>query len=256
MALLTLALTITVSSPAVARTTTDPDRAGDGAQGVTRGSMLVATRQLLDPNFAESVILMLESGPEGAVGVVVNRPTKLELRTVLPEVKGLSQRPDTVFLGGPVETFQLLLLVRSPSPPEQSVRVFRDVFVTASLDALSRAAKEPPGDLRFRLFAGYAGWAAGQLEAEIARGDWTVAPGDVEQVFAPAPERVWKALVEREGRWVGLDPDRAKAPRNGLRLARVAAYDGAPCGPDPDSSWASPRPARSLCSPERITLLR
>jgi putative transcriptional regulator len=216
--------------------------------------MLVATRQLLDPNFAEAVVLLLESGAEGAVGVVVNRPSKLELRSVLPDVKGLSQRRDTVFLGGPVEKGQLLLLVRSPSPPQQSVRVFRDVFVTASLDALNRAAAESPGDPRFRLFAGYAGWGAGQLEVEIARGDWIVLPGDVEQVFAPAPERIWESLVEREGRWVRLEPEGAKALRKRLQLARVPAYDTGPCESDPDASCPSAPWARSPCSPNRIAL--
>jgi putative transcriptional regulator len=176
-----------------------PDAAG-------KGRLLVASRQLQDPNFMETVILLLESGPSGAIGVVVNRPSELELRTVLPGVKGLSDRSDTVFLGGPVERFQLLLLVRASAPPKDSMRVFQDVFVTASLDALHRAAEETGQSVRFRLFAGYAGWASGQLESEIARGDWLVLPADAERVFASAPERIWSELVERDsGRWVRFD---------------------------------------------------
>lgn len=250
-----MALTLAVSSPAIARTTSARAELGcEGPQGVARGSMLVATRRLQDANFAESVVLVLESGADGAVGVVVNRPSKLELRSVLPEVKGLSQRSDPVFLGGPVQTFQLLLLVRAAEPPAQSMRVFRDVFVTASLDALNRAAADPPGDPRFRLFAGYAGWGRGQLEAEIARGDWTVVPGDAEHVFAPAPERVWQSLSGREGRWVRLDPEGAKAARNRLQVVQMPAYDTAPC--EPDSASLPPPWVRSQCSRDRIALLQ
>jgi putative transcriptional regulator len=176
----------------------------DGASG--KGRLLVASPGLVDPNFAETVVLLLEGGTSGAIGVVVNRPSKLELRSVLPDVKGLTDRADTVFLGGPVERSQLLLLVRAATPPKDSLRVFEDVFVTASMEALSRAAEERSREVRFRLFAGYAGWGPGQLEMEIARGDWLIAPGDVERVFAAAPERIWSELVEREsGRWVRND---------------------------------------------------
>jgi putative transcriptional regulator len=188
--------------------------------GPGKGRLLVASRRLLDPNFAETVVLVLDSGAAGAIGVVVNRPSSLKLKSVLPDVKELTDRSETVFLGGPVERFQLLLLVRAPSPPEDSVRVFDDVFVTASLDALSRAAGARGDDVRFRLFAGYAGWAPGQLEAEIARGDWLVVPGDAERVFAAAPEEVWPELVEGGGSWVRLD--RGPAPERTTRVAGPA----------------------------------
>jgi putative transcriptional regulator len=255
---------LTVSSPAVARTITQSGFATEIAQGLSRGTMLVASRRLVDPNFAESVVLLLESGADGAVGVVVNRPSKLELRSVLPGVKALSERRDPLFLGGPVEKFQLLLLVRAATPPEQSVRVFRDVFVTASLDALNRAAAEPPGDPpgdaagdpRFRLFAGYAGWGTGQLEAEIARGDWTIVPADAEQVFAPAPERVWESLVTREGRWVRFDPEGANGARKRLQPSHWPAYDASPCQAAAASSSPCSPWERSSSSPDRIALRR
>lgn len=192
-----------------------PPSQGESDGTIGRGRLLVASPSLEDPNFAETVVLLLEGGSAGAVGVVVNRPSNLELRSVLPEVKELTERRDTVFLGGPVDRSQLLLLVRAAAPPKDSMRVFQDVFVTGSMDALSHAAEERSDDVRFRLFAGYAGWGPGQLDVEIARGDWRVVPGDAERVFATAPERVWSELIERDvGRWVGLDP------REGLFTSR------------------------------------
>jgi putative transcriptional regulator len=226
------------AAPSVA-TPSVPERSDKGNDGtIGRGRLLVASRLLQDPNFAETVVLILEGGSTGAVGVVVNRPTDLELRTVLPDVKELNERHDTVFLGGPVDRSQLLLLVRATAAPKDSMRVFGDVFVTASMDALSRAAEERGEEVRFRLFAGYAGWGPGQLDAEIARGDWIVVPGDAERVFATAPERVWSELIERDaGRWVRLDSAPGEWPGERDCGAVIETPTMAPpCKSEPSSS--------------------
>ena len=173
------------------------------AETPRRGRLLVAQRQLQDPNFVKSVVLLLESDASGAVGVVVNRPSRIDLRKLLPDLEPGADHPEHLFLGGPVGRFQLLLLVRSSSPPAESLRVFADVYVTASREALQQALRAKDSSARYRLFAVYAGWAPGQLEAEIARGGWRLVDGDAERVFASDRGRVWDELMEREeGRWV------------------------------------------------------
>ena len=217
-----------------------PAALGSLADPASKGRLLVASRDLLDPAFAETVVLVLESGPSGTIGVVVNRPSELETRSVLPDVKALSDRRDRIFLGGPVDLLQLLLLVRATDPPDQSMRVFADVFVTGSLQALHEAADHPSRHVQFRLFAGHTGWGPGQLEGGIARGDWLVVPGDVERVFAASPEKMWSELVERDGgSWVRFDPP---ASSNGDR--HCSAGRATPTMPFPCESRPSPS-----CSP-------
>ncbi len=185
-----------------------------------RGKLLVAGPALLDPNFARSVVLLLETGAGGAVGVILNRPSRVGVAEILPRVAELERREDRLFVGGPVEPEQIVLLVRTAEAPPHAFRVLTDVYVTSSLDALRRAAAA--SGVRFRLFAGYAGWAAGQLEAEIARGDWLVRRARADDVFSPEPKRLWKLLIEPEqGRWVqGEGRSVAMAARSVLASTR------------------------------------
>ena len=98
----------------------------------SKGKFLIASRQLLDPHFAESVVLLIEYNKNGALGIIINRPSEMKLSAVLPEIEGLEQRPDTIYLGGPVARNQLLLLIRTSSPPEGSRQVFKDIHVSSS----------------------------------------------------------------------------------------------------------------------------
>ena len=139
-----------------------------------KGKLLVASRDLSDPNFSETVILLIAYGPNGTMGVIINRPSDVKLATVLPEIKQLRRRPDTIYLGGPVLTNHVLLLIRSSKAPADSLPVFDDVYASSSLTTLRHALeRQGPKDL-FRAYAGHAGWAPGQLEAEVERGDWYV----------------------------------------------------------------------------------
>lgn len=173
------------------------------ARGLARGVLLVASPELGDPNFARSVVLLLvyeERG--GAMGVVVNRPTPLRLATVLPDVPALARRSDRLWQGGPVLPTALITLVRSRDDAEGSEAVCDGVRMLTSRDAVLRTLERrlAPDDLR--AFAGHAGWAPGQLEAELARGDWTVVPATPEHVFSTAPERLWQTLERRgAGQW-------------------------------------------------------
>jgi putative transcriptional regulator len=171
-----------------------------------KGKLLVASRELSDPHFSETVILLIAYGPNGTMGIILNRPSDVKLATVLPDIKPLRRRPDTIYLGGPVLTNHVLLLVRSNKPPGDSLLVFDDVYASSSLATLSHAlGRQGPKD-QFRAYAGHAGWAAGQLEAEVERGDWYVTRADADTVFTKSPKQLWPTLMPRvEGDWVRRD---------------------------------------------------
>lgn len=168
-----------------------------------KGKFLVASRQLLDPQFSETVVLLIEYDRSGAMGVIINRPSELKLSEVLPELEGLRQRSDTIYLGGPVAKNQLLLLVRTSNPPEGSYQVFKDIHVTSSQAVISRMLKDPKAEERFRAYAGYAGWAPGQLDHEILRGGWHVVRADAGTIFDRSASEIWPDLIQRSSaQWV------------------------------------------------------
>ena len=174
---------------------------GERATGkLDKGKLLVASRTLEDPSFARTVVLLVEYGSDGALGVIVNRPTEVPLGDALPEVKELERRRDvTIYLGGPVARERMLVLLRTSREPPESMRIFGRVFASGSLAALRKSVTRGEG---VRAYVGYAGWAPGQLDAEVARGDWLIGPADVEAVFADHPGAVWERLVERfAGEW-------------------------------------------------------
>jgi len=176
-----------------------------------KGKLLVAARQIQDPGFAESVVLLLEYDTDGgAMGVIVNQPMPLKLATVLPNIRSLEKRGDQLWRGGPVLPASLLVLLRSKKPVDGSEAVFEDVRVLTSRDAFRHVLEGDVPRGRLRAFAGHAGWGPGQLEEEIARGDWIVMPAKAEQVFSEKPEGVWPGLLEHgEGEWTLLRPPRA-----------------------------------------------
>jgi putative transcriptional regulator len=179
--------------------------AGDTKSGkeLAQGKFLVADRRLMDPNFRETVVLLIRYGSDGAMGLVINRPVQLKLSTVLPDIKELDQRKETLYLGGPVEPTRILLLVRSANPPEASMPVFGDVYLSSSQKVLQRLIKKPVKEERFRIYAGYAGWAPKQLESECDRGHWHVLKADTETLFDKKSSEIWQELIQRVSvKWV------------------------------------------------------
>lgn len=173
-----------------------------------KGRFLVASPQLKDPNFSESVVLLIEYTRLGALGLVINRSTEVRLSTVFPEVEGLQQRTESLFLGGPVSPNQLMLLIQSDTQPEHSHRVFDDTYVTTSQVVFQRMIREKKR--KFQVYAGHAGWAPGQLDQEVSRGDWHILQADAETIFDMAPSEIWPELIRRSlGLWVrGVLPPR------------------------------------------------
>jgi len=174
-----------------------PIRCSQPEGRLAKGHFLVASRQLRDPNFAESVVLLIDYDQDGAMGVVINRPTNVRLSSVFPEFDELRERPDTVFVGGPVAKNQVLLLIRSGSPIEESHHVVEDMYVSASRKVLQHVIDHTGVIQRFRVYAGYAGWGAGQLDREVSNGDWLVLQADTLTVFDKEPSEVWPDLIGR-----------------------------------------------------------
>lgn len=179
-----------------------------------RGMFLVAARQLVDPNFAETVVLLLEYDAEGALGLIVNRPTTVQLTDLLPDVEELKERGDIVYVGGPVSKNRIVVLMRSARHPEGSGRVFADTYVSSSMDTLKQAISLSAQGDTFHAYVGYAGWGPGQLDRELSRGDWYLSPAEESLVFDRASEEIWPELIQKNaGRWVF-------GPRSRFLLAR------------------------------------
>ena len=173
-------------------------------QGSLRGQLLVAAPPLVDPNFDRTVVLVLEHGDDGGLGLVINRRSDTTLDDVFPEWRDLVAAPGVVFAGGPVATDAVIALARR-RPGEHD----DDKFVALFDDLGTVDLAEEPLDVgssltALRVFAGYAGWAPGQLEAEIDQGAWfvvTLQPGDP---FAGIPERLWRDVLRRQRGEVAL----------------------------------------------------
>ena len=158
--------------------------------------------QLKDPNFERSVVLLCEHGEDGALGVVVNRPTPFLLGQIYEgqavEGNGCADQP--ILYGGPVQPEMGFVLYKGREY-EGSTEVVRDLRLSTSMDVLRDIAAEK-GPERFLFALGYAGWAPDQLEEEIARNDWLVVPADPELLFLVPPDELWTAAV----RSLGIDP--------------------------------------------------
>lgn len=170
---------------------------------LARGKFLIASRGLVDPNFSQSVVLVLEYDAKGALGLIVNRPTKVQLTELLPEIEELKERTDIVYVGGPVSKNRIVLLMRTEQQLPDAGRIFADTYVSSSMETLKQAVSMSGEGGTFHAFVGYAGWGPGQLDQEVSRGDWHVSPAQEAIVFDRAPEEIWPELIEKNsGQWV------------------------------------------------------
>jgi putative transcriptional regulator len=167
------------------------------------GHLLVASPVLGDPNFERSVVLLVDHDEEGALGVVLNRPTTVSVGAVVPAWGDYTTGPPQVFKGGPVgEDSALALGALAPGHDSDADEPdgFRRLFGTIGLVDLDAEPDDLAAELRaVRVFAGYAGWGPGQLEDELAEQAWFVVeslPGDA---FSDVPERLWRDVLRRQG---------------------------------------------------------
>lgn len=160
-----------------------------------RGRLLISGGGLFDPNFRHTVVLIGEHGTDGALGVVLNRPLEVTVEDALPPLAALVGPGELLFQGGPVQPRQPVLLAEVAHLEIVDVPVFGSVgFLTGEVPSDVRHAV-----LRARAYVGYAGWGAGQLEAEMASGSWIVDPAREEDVFTAEPETLWRRVLERKG---------------------------------------------------------
>ena len=190
-------------------------RSETGVARLAPGRLLVASRELADPNFRRTVVLLIDYGRrEGAFGLVINRPSRIDLSQVLagdPDSRELGP----VFLGGPVEPLPVTLLMRGTESPEAAHRIFDDVHFSSSRELLEQLARQARPTADFRAYAGYAGWAIGQLEAEVSAGGWHVVDGRVSAVFDASPADVWPRLILiGTAEWARLGAPRREDPRD------------------------------------------
>lgn len=189
-------------------------RSGAGA-AMAKGQFLVASRHLRDPNFSETVVLLIDYDRNGAMGLVINRPTEVKLSKIFPEMEGLQHRTDTLYIGGPVGINQILMLIRSSNQPKESRRIVEDIYISSSPTVFKQMINHGESEKKFRVYAGYAGWAPGQLNHEVSRGDWHVLSADSETIFRKTPSDIWPELIIRSSaEWVKLKGGMAVASKD------------------------------------------
>ena len=192
---------------------------GSGSEQLHPGVLLVAGRDLTDPNFSRSVVLVTHFDDSGTVGLILNRPLPMPATQALPPLAGLKPDAGGLFLGGPVAVATLQLLIRTDATLDSGSKLVGDVHLVEGAAVLQDLIDGRIQATALRLFAGYAGWAPGQLETELLRGDWFLFPADAETIFASAPERLWPELVDRASeRWV-------RGPLPGADVVTPAQYN-------------------------------
>jgi len=155
------------------------------AQQIAVGKMLVATKKSHDPDLGRSVILLVHYDARGAIGLILNRPSKVPLADVMPELKNIRT---PVYAGGPV-TIGVRAVCRGVKPGD-ATRVSNDMFLVSTKSLLANVLDQGS----CRVYAGYTGWTAGQLQSELAQGLWRISSATTREVFDPSPEDLWRKL--------------------------------------------------------------
>ena len=174
-----------------------------------RGKLLVASPVLVDPNFARTVVLLTEHSEDGAMGIVLNRPSEAPARELLPILEEIAG-DDPLFVGGPVQPEAVVLLAEFSDPDAAAWIVVADVGLASAgtdIDELVPAVR------RGRFYAGYSGWGPGQLEAELEQESWIVEPPIPAELFPESPETLWSDVLERKGGQYALISRMPEDPR-------------------------------------------
>jgi putative transcriptional regulator len=160
-----------------------------------RGQLLIAGPGLLDHNFWRTVVLVVEHSDEGALGLVLNRPSETTVGEAVSELGELLDVDDPLYVGGPVQPSALIVLAQFDRPAEAALIAFEDVGVLAG-----GAVDDPVDGVRSsRGFVGHAGWGPGQLDSEVERGDWILEPARTEDAFTEEPLDLWQTVLTRKG---------------------------------------------------------
>jgi putative transcriptional regulator len=159
-----------------------------------QGQLLIAGPTLLDPNFWRTVVLVIEHSEEGALGLVLNRPSETTVSEAVPQLEELVDPTDELFIGGPVQSSSVIVLAQFEDPDDAALISFEDVGVLRATGDESVA-----GVRKGRAFIGHAGWGPGQLDGELERGDWILEPAQLGDAFTTNPQALWSDVLTRKG---------------------------------------------------------
>jgi putative transcriptional regulator len=161
-----------------------------------RGKLLIAGPTLLDPNFWRTVVLVIEHTDEGALGLVLNRPSETTVGEAVPQLEELVDLEDQLFIGGPVQPSAVIVLAQFEEATDAALIAFDDVGVLGT----GASHEEMGSGVRSgRAFVGHAGWGPGQLDSELDRSDWILEPARREDAFSAEPRALWPEVLTRKG---------------------------------------------------------
>jgi putative AlgH/UPF0301 family transcriptional regulator len=203
------------------------------AKALGAGKLLVASRDLADPHFAETVILLVHYDAQGVVGLILNRRTDVPLSRVLADLKAAKDRSDPVYLGGPMERPAVFALFQSPAKIEGAERVFDRVYLISAKTLFEQTISTRPAPGVFHVYLGYAGWTIDQLRKEVELGAWFIFPADVSTVFSADPDSLWSQMIRKtELKLAGSEP---ADQHQRFDLERMCAILQRGCGFPPNS---------------------
>jgi putative transcriptional regulator len=189
------------------------------AKSLGAGKVLVASRNLGDPHFAKTVILLVRYDAQGVLGLVLNRRTDIPLSRVLDSLKAAKDRSDPVYLGGPLETAAVFALLRSAAKPEGAEHIFGGVYLINFKPLFEQTISAQPKPDVFHVYMGYAGWSQDQLRQEVELGAWFIFPAEAGTVFNADPDALWQEMIRKTEMQVARgepgDRDRSGIPPAG-----------------------------------------
>lgn len=164
---------------------------------LAKGKLLVASRDLADPIFAKTVVLLIQYDSNSVVGLMMNKRTKVPLSQVFKELKAAKNRSDLAYAGGPVDLPTVFALVHSKIKPDGAQQIFGEVFLISTKAQFEKNLSASPDPEIFHVYLGYAGWTAEQLRQEIRLGAWFIFQADDEAVFSSSPDSLWSQMIRR-----------------------------------------------------------
>jgi len=191
------------------------------ANSLGTGKVLVASRNLGDPHFAKTVILLVRYDAQGVLGLVLNRRTDVPLSRVLESLKAAKDRSDPIYLGGPLETPAVFALFQSPAKLEGAEHIFDGVYLITAKTLFEQTISAQPKPDVFHVYLGYAGWTQDQLRQEVGLGAWFVFPAEASTVFNADPNSLWPEMIRKtELQLARSEPGEPDPPPSAGRFAQ------------------------------------
>ena len=194
-----LALALLLAGPALLAQSKSPRDLGPA-------SLLVASRDLADPNFSKTVILLVHYDEESVLGLVLNRRTDVPISRLFEGLKAAKGRVDPIYLGGPVEISTVFALFQSPAKVEGAASIFDRIYLISRKTVLEQTISARPDADSFHVYLGYAGWTNDQLRKEVALGVWFIFQADAAMVFDAEPNSLWSRMIRKAEQRLAANP--------------------------------------------------